>query len=145
MIYLWLNVGVIPFWLMLIFFPQTKICKIFVSSVFPLSILSCVYIYLILEIFKSGFNFIDTFNLYLGLDDLIVLFAEKNFAILIWTHFLAINFFCGSWITKDSQKYFITKTLTFFPLVLTYFIGPFGIFLYWIIRIFFSKKIALYD
>ena len=28
MIYLWLNIGVVPFWLLLIFFPQTKLCKI---------------------------------------------------------------------------------------------------------------------
>ena len=26
MIYLWLNIGIIPFWLMLIFFPQSKFC-----------------------------------------------------------------------------------------------------------------------
>ena len=60
-------------------------------------------------------------------------------------HFLAINFFCGSWIVKDSQKFFISKSLIFFPLIITYFVGPLGIFIYWIIRIFFAKKISLFD
>mgnify|MGYP002263924169 CR=1 FL=1 len=87
----------------------------------------------------------DSFNLYLGLDELSNIFSDKNYIILFWIHFLAINLFCGSWIVRDSQKFNIPKFLTFIPLVLTYFIGPLGIFVYWLIKIFFSKKIDLYD
>ena len=144
-IYLWLNIGVLPFWFLLIFLPETKFCKIFVTSIFPLLILSIIDLYLIFEIYKSGFNLFDVFNLYLGLDELSNIFSDKNYIILFWIHFLAINLFCGSWIVRDSQKFNIPKFLTFTPLVLTYFIGPLGIFVYWLIRIFFSKKIDLYD
>ena len=144
-IYLWLNIGVLPFWFLLIFLPKTKFCKIFVTSIFPLLILSIIDLYLIFEIYKSGFNLFDGFNLYLGLDELSNIFSDKNYIILFWIHFLAINLFCGSWIARDSQKFNIPKFLTFIPLVLTYFIGPLGIFVYWLIRIFFSKKIDLYD
>tara|TARA_B100001750_G_C15268754_1_gene476420 strand:+ start:70 stop:543 length:474 start_codon:yes stop_codon:yes gene_type:complete len=144
-IYLWLNIGVLPFWFLLIFLPETKFCKIFVTSIFPLLILSIIDLYLIFEIYKSGINLFDTFNLYLGLHELSNIFSDKNYIILFWIHFLAINLFCGSWIVRDSQKFNIPKFLTFIPLVLTYFIGPLGIFVYWLIRIFFSKKIDLYD
>ena len=144
-IYLWLNIGMLPFWFLLIFLPQTKFCKIFVTSIFPLLILSIIDLYLIFEIYKNGFNLFDIFNLYLGLDELLNIFSDKNYIILFWIHFLAINLFCGSWIVRDSQKFNIPKFLTFIPLVLTYFIGPLGIFIYWLIRIFFSKKIDLYD
>ena len=144
-IYLWLNIGVLPFWFLLIFLPQAKFCKIFVTSIFPLLILSIINLYLIFEIYKSGFNLFDVFNLYLGLDDLSNILSDKNFIILFWIHFLAINLFCGSWIVRDSQKLNVPKFLTFIPLVLTYFIGPLGIFVYWLIRIFFSKKIDLYE
>jgi len=135
----------LPFWFLLIFLPETKFCKIFVTSIFPLLILSIIDLYLIFEIYKSGFNLFDGFNLYLGLDELLNIFSDKNYIILFWIHFLAINLFCGSWIVRDSQKFNIPKFLTFIPLVLTYFIGPLGIFIYWLIRIFFSKKIDLYD
>ena len=145
MIYLWINIGVLPFWFLLIFFPQAKICKIFVTSAFPILIFSIVYLYLIFEIYKTGFNLFDSFNLYLGLKELLNIFSEKNFIILFWIHLLAINLFCGSWIARDSQKFNISKSLIFIPLVLTYFVGPLGIFVYWLIRIFFSKKIDLYD
>ena len=145
MIYMWLNLGVLPFWFMLLFFPQTKICRIFVTSVFPLLVLVTIDLYLIFEISKSGFNFFDVFNLYLSIDELLNLFSDKNYTILFWIHFLAINLFCASWIVKDYQKINMPKALAFIPIVLTYFIGPLGISIYWLIRIFFSKKIDLYD
>ena len=144
-IYLWLNIGVLPFWFLLIFLPETKFCKIFVTSIFPLLILSIIDLDLIFEIYKNGINLFDAFNLYLGLDELLNIFSDTNYIILFWIHFLAINLFCGSWIVRDSQKFNIPKFLTFTPLVLTYFIDPLGIFVYWLIRIFFSKKIDLYD
>tara|TARA_B100000579_G_scaffold358620_1_gene315070 strand:- start:75 stop:548 length:474 start_codon:yes stop_codon:yes gene_type:complete len=145
MIYLWLNIGVLPFWLLLIFFPQTKLCKIFTTSIFPIFIFSLIYIYLIYLIFKSGYNFLDNFNLYIGIKDLAALFSDSSFLILFWIHFLAINLFCGSWIVSDYQKFNISKFLILIPLIITYFIGPLGIFLYWIIKIFYAKKISLYD
>ena len=145
MIYLWLNIGIIPFWFILIFFPNSKICNVFVSSIFPIFVLSAIYLYLVYYFFISGYNFLDNFNLYLSLDSLSELFNDKGFLIIFWTHFLAINLFCGSWIVSDSRKLSMNKIIVFFPLIITYFIGPFGIFVYWFIRIFFAKRISLYD
>ena len=145
MIYLWLNFGVLPFWFMLLFFPQTKICRIFVTSVFPILVLATIDLYLIFQISKDGLNFFEGFNLYLGIDELLNLFSDKNYIIIFWIHFLTLNLFCGSWIVKDYQKINMPKALAFIPIVLTYFIGPLGISVYWLFRIFFSKKIDLYD
>ena len=145
MIYLWLNFGVLPFWFMLLFFPQTKICRIFVTSVFPILVLATIDLYLIFQISKNGLNFFEGFNLYLGIDELLNLFSDKNYIIIFWIHFLTLNLFCGSWIVKDYQKINMPKALAFIPIVLTYFIGPLGISVYWLFRIFFSKRIALYD
>lgn len=145
MIYLWLNFGVLPFWLILIFFPQSNICKYLVTSIFPYLILSIIYIYIIFENHQKGHNFLANFNLYLGLDELNNLFSEKIFLITFWIHFLAINLFCGSWIVKDSLKLIMPKFLVFLPLLITYFVGPLGLLVYWIFRIFYAKKLSLYD
>ena len=145
MIYLWLNIGIIPFWFVLIFFPNSKICSVFVSSIFPIFILSLIYLYLVYFFYVAGYDFGQNFSLYLSLDSLNQLFNEKAFLIIFWTHFIAINLFCGSWIVSDSRKFSMSKILVFFPLVITYFIGPLGVFIYWLIRIFFAKKISLYD
>ena len=145
MIYLWLNIGVIPFWFVLIFFPQSKICGLFVTSIFPFLLLGSIYIYLFYYFINSGYDFFEFFNLYLGLYELGDLYENEAFLILFWLHFLSINLFCGSWIVRDSQKLYISKFLTVFPLIITYFIGPLGIFIYWLIRIFFAKRISLFD
>jgi len=145
MIFLWLNLGVLPFWLVLIIFPQSQICKVFITSIFPISIISLVYSYLLYSLFNDGYDFLRNFELYLGLNSILNLFSDRSFLILFWCHFLAINLFCGGWIVKDSQKFGINKILITLPLTLTYFIGPIGITIYWFIRIFYSKKISLYD
>ena len=145
MIYLWLNIGVLPFWFVLMFFPQSNICKYLVTSIFPYLVFGLVYIYLLFLFYKTDYNFLNNFNLYLGLNELKNLFEDNSFLIAFWLHFLAINLFCGAWIVKDSQKFIISKIIVFFPLIITYFIGPIGLFVYWIIRIFFAKRISLYD
>ena len=145
MIYLWLNIGIIPFWFVLVFFPQSKICKIFTISIFPILIFSMIYCYVIYLIFQSGYDFLNNFKLYLGIKELLNLFSDSSFLILFWIHFLTINLFCGGWIVNDCQKFGISKILIFFPLIITYFVGPLGISIYWVIRIFYAKKINLYD
>ena len=145
MIYMWLNIGVLTFWLILIIFPQSQICRVFITSIFPIFILSLVYGYLLYLFFNEGYDFIRNFELYLGLDAVSNLFTDKAFIILFWLHFLTINLFCGGWIVKDSQKFEINKIVMSFPLLITYFIGPIGLTLYWFIRIFYAKKINLYD
>ena len=145
MIYLWLNLGVIPFWIILIFFPQSKICNYIVVSIFPFFLLSLVYSYLLYLFYMTGYNYNQNFSLYLGLDDLRNLFSENAFLLLFWIHFLGVNLFCGCWIVKDSQKFNISKYVNFIPLFITYFIGPIGLFLYWLIRVVYAKKINLID
>ena len=145
MLYYWVNLGVLPFWLVLIFFPQSHISKIFVTSIFPIFILSVTYIFILYKSYLSSYDFLANFNLYMGLDNVSDLFSDKSFLITFWIHFIAINLFTGGWIVKDSQKFQINKMLLFFPLLTTYLIGPLGLFLYWLIRIFHAKSINLYD
>jgi len=145
MLYYWVNLGVLPFWLILIFFPQSHISKIFVTSVFPIFVLSGTYIFILYKSYLNSYDFETNFNLYLGLDNVLDLFSNKSFLITFWVHFIAINLFTGGWIVKDSQKFQINKILLFFPLLTIYLIGPIGLFLYWLIRIFHAKSINLYD
>ena len=145
MIYLWLNLGVIPFWIILIFFPQSKMCNYIVISIFPFFLLSLVYSYLLYLFYMTGYNYNQNFSLYLGLNDLRNLFSENAFLLLFWIHFLAVNLFCGCWIVKDSQKFNISKYVNLIPLFITYFIGPIGLYLYWLIRVVNAKKFNLID
>ncbi len=144
-IYYWVNLGVLPFWLILIFFPTSNLCKYFVTSIFPFFILSSTYVFLLYKSYLSSYDFIENFNLYLGINDISDLFSNKNFLMMFWVHFISINLFTGGWIVKDSQKFIINKFLLSIPLIITYLIGPLGLFIYWLIRIFYAKNISLYD
>jgi len=144
-IYLWLNLGVLPYWFVLIVFPQSQICKIFITSILPIFFLSLAYIYLLYFAYQDGYDFLQNFKLYLGFIEISNLFENQSFLILFWVHFLTINLFCGCWIVKDSQMFGINKFLVSLPLIITYIIGPIGLTVYWIIRIFYAKRINLYD
>ena len=144
-LYMWINLGVLPFWFILIVFPQSHLSRIFVTSIFPFFILSGVYIFILYKSYLTGYDFDGNFNLYLGLSELSRLFEDHLYIMIFWTHFIAINLFIGGWIVKDSQKFSINKVLMAVPLIVTYLIGPIGLFLYWIIRIFYAKRISLYE
>ena len=144
-LYLWINLGVLPFWFILIVFPQSHLSRIFATSIFPFFILSGVYIFILYKSYLIGYDFDGNFSLYLGLSELSRLFEDHLYIMIFWTHFIAINLFIGGWIVKDSQKFSINKVLMAVPLIVTYLIGPIGLFLYWIIRIFYAKRISLYE
>ena len=145
MLYLWVNIGVLPFWFLIIFFPQSQLCKYLATSIFPIFLLSGVYILILYKAYLGSFDFDNNFNLYLGLSYVSDLFRNDYYLLMFWTHFVSVNLFIGGWILKDAQKFFINKFLLAFPLIITYLIGPIGIFLYWLIRIFYAKSLNLYD
>ena len=144
-LYFWVNLGVLPFWLILIFFPSSNINKFFVTSILPILLLSGAYIFALYKSYLNTYDFISNFGLYLSISNLSNLFSNNLFLILFWIHFVSINLFVGGWMVRDSQKLFINKILVAFPLIITYLIGPLGLFIYWLIRIFYAKSINLYE
>jgi len=143
-IYLIANWGVLPFWVLLIILPNHALTNFFVQSIIVPLLLAVAYSYIAYNIFLEG-NIFNSFELYSGLDGLYSMFANEAFLLIFWIHFLALSLFLGAWIARDSQKYMIPKFLSIISLILTYFSGPVGLFIYWFIRIFFAKKISFND
>ena len=114
-IFLFSNWGVIPFWLLLLFSPNSTLTRFLVHSVIIPLILGIAYIFVVYQIYLND-NFLDGFGLYLGIENLYAI---------------------------DSMRYSIPKFLTALSLIITYFTGPLGIFVYWVIRIFFARKVSL--
>jgi flagellar biosynthesis protein FliQ len=113
------------------------------SVIVPL-LFAISYAFLSYNIFLDG-NIFDGFELYNGLDGLYSMFANEALLLVFWLHFLAISLFTGAWLIRDSKRYFIPKIITIPSLILTYFSGPIGLVIYWLIRIFFAKKISFND
>ena len=143
--YLWINFGILPFWLMLIIIPNSRITQIFVNSIISPLILSAAVAYVIYQAILLEEPMLDIFKLYLSLDDLYAILSSENFLLILWIHFLALNLFLGSWISRDAIKYNIPKFFSGLSLILIYFVGPVGLVCYWFVRIFFAKKLSLHD
>ena len=144
-IYLWTNFRVIPFWLMLIIIPNSKVTQILVNSIILPLILSATYVYVVYQAILLDEPLLDIFKLYLSSDNLYTVFATENFLLIFWIHFIALNLFLGSWVSRDGVKYNIPQRLVLIPLILIYFTGPLGLVLYWLLRIFYSKKLGFHD
>ena len=117
-IYLWTNFGILPFWLMLIIIPNSKITQIFVNSIIIPLILSSVYIFVIYQAVILDDPLSDIFKLYLSIDDLYTLFSVESFLLVFWLHFVALNLFLGSWVSRDAIKYNMSRNLVLIQLIL---------------------------
>ena len=139
-IYLIANWGVVPFWLLLILIPNHNITKFFSHSVIAPLLLSVAYVFVARQIILDE-NIFEGFNLYLSLDGLNEVYGYESLRLVFWLHFLAVSLFTGAWIARDSQRNMIPRLLSAPIIAITYFTGPFGIVIYWFIRIFYAKKI----
>ena len=143
-IYLLANWGVIPFWLMLIIMPYHGLTNFLVQSIIVPLILAVAYSYLAYNLYIENSIF-DSFELYSGIDGLYSMFSNENLLLIFWLHFLALSLFLGAWMTRDAKKFFIPKIILIPSLIITYFTGPVGLVIYWLLRIFFDKKISFND
>ena len=105
-IYLVANWGVIPFWLLLIFFPNNSTTNFFAQSIIVPLLLAIAYAYLAYNLYLEE-NIFDGFELYKGLDGLYSMFSNEILLLIFWLHFLAISLFAGAWMVRDARRYFI--------------------------------------
>ena len=144
-IYLWANFGVLPFWFLLIILPNSKVTQFFVNSILIPLILGAIYVYVLYQAFLLDDPVFDILKLYLNLDNLYTVFATESFLLVFWIHFLALNLFLGSWLSRDAFKYNIPRKLAAIPLVIVYLTGPLGLVLYWLFRTIYAKRLSLHD
>ena len=144
-IYLWTNFGVLPFWFMLIIIPNSRITQLFVNSIVLPLILATAYVYVIYQAILLDEPVFDVLKLYLSLDNLYAVFATENFLLIFWIHFLALNLFLGSWVSRDGIKYNMSRSVIAIPLIFIYFTGPIGLVLYWLLRVFYAKRLGFHD
>jgi hypothetical protein len=152
-IYMVTNIGVIPLWIMLLLFPNSKFTSIVINSIALPIILAATYGYLLYQEFyidglfaaDASTKIMDNFALYGSLDQLSNLMSNKTFLLTFWIHFLTISIFTGTWIAKDAARNGIHKYVVMLPLILTYFTGPLGLFLYLFLRLIIIQKIKIHE
>jgi hypothetical protein len=122
------NMLVLPGWLLLIFAPGWRwTARIVQTCILPL-LLALVYLYLIVAHFgdaQGGFG---------SLAQVSLLFQNPYALLAGWVHYLAFDLFVGSWEVRDARRLGIWHPLLIPCLALTFFFGPIGLLLYFILR-----------
>ncbi|GAA4036670.1 ABA4-like family protein [Sphingomonas rosea] len=62
------------------------------------------------------------------------IFATDGGVVVGWTHYLAFDLFVGLWISRDADAKGFGRLVQAPILLLTFFAGPFGLFLWLIVR-----------
>jgi Domain of unknown function (DUF4281) len=127
--------SIAPFgWLLMIVAPKWKFTKaIILSGILPL-MLGLIYLTLIVLFFGEGEGDFSS------LQGVMKLFTSPWGVTAGWIHYLAFDMFIGSWELSNGQKNNIPHYLLIPCLLLTFFFGPIGLLLYFLIRATKTKK-----
>ena len=128
------NILILIAWGAIIISPQKKISRILISYPWIPLTLSFFYIYFI--IISGGLMEAD----FSSLNGIVTLFkkATPESAAAGWLHYLAFDFWVGTWIIKHSRKEKISNKIIVIPLLFTFTLGPVGILVYSLILL--AKK-----
>ncbi|MCA0231402.1 MAG: DUF4281 domain-containing protein [Bacteroidetes bacterium] len=132
------NMLVFPQWMLMIFAPQWKGTQWLVKSYLATALLACLYAYYIFSGAPLDFN---DFSTLAGIKNL---FAKGGDTALLagWIHYLAFDLVAGSVVLQDAQRKNIAHFWIILPLVFCFMLGPVGLLMYWLVRLFKTKRIA---
>jgi hypothetical protein len=131
------NTWVLPGWLLLLFVPSWKYTA---KIVFYLLIgaLALTYAWLLL-------SDIGNFDPEAGstLEKLANTFSDPKVALVGWIHYLAFDLFAGLVIALDARRVGVNRILMAVPLFLTLMTGPFGLLVYTLIRLGYTRRLEV--
>ena len=125
---------VLPGWLLLVIAPRWKWTARLICAVLLPLVLALVYLYLIVTHFgasEGGFG---------SLAEVARLFQNPHNLLAGWIHYLAFDLFVGAWEVRDAQRVGLHHLLVVPCLLLTFFFGPVGLLLYFVLRFAFKRK-----
>ena len=124
--YSFLNVFVVPFWLLMIFVPHWQWTKRIMLSFWPIVVVALLYMGLLLSQIGEMASSLANPTLSVITQAL----GEPTGATIAWAHFLAFDLFVGRWAYLDSREQEF-KAWIISPLLFIIFIaGPLGFLLY---------------
>lgn len=120
-------------WALLIIAPRWFLTEKIVFSGAISLFLSAAYLVLIVAFFgnaEGGFG---------SLAGVMQLFTNEWAVLAGWIHYLAFDLFVGVWEVRDARAKNISHWLVIPCLILTFMLGPIGLLLYSVLRLFLAK------
>ena len=131
------NVWILPGWLLLLFAPSWKYTGRIVFYLI-IGVLAIAYTWLLLSDISS-------FDPEAGstLANISKAFGDSRVALIGWIHYLAFDMFAGLVIALDARRVGVNRILMALPLFLTLMAGPFGLLVYVVIRLFYTRSLGI--
>jgi hypothetical protein len=121
----------LPFWALMILFPRQRLAQQAMESYLGVLILGGMYV---LTLFGALLSSIGRIPLDFGSPTgLAAMFADPAMALVVWLHMVALDLAAGYWIYTDGLR---RNKSTRLILVLTLFVAPLGLFIYFMSRLF---------
>lgn len=121
-------------WIILIFFPFWKTRDQYLFSIIII-LFAIIYSWVIFSNITP-----DDFKKFNTLDGVSQLFQNKELLLAGWVHYLAIDLLTGIYILNNARKNGINHWITVPALFATFFLAPFGLLLYFIMRLIKTRK-----
>lgn len=126
------NMLVVPGWLMLVFLPRSKWTRVVAAYLLP-AVYGVIYLWIMLIHFdgdSGGFG---------SIGEVARLFMNPWLLLAGWIHYLAFDLFVGAWEVRDAARLRIPHLVVVPCLVFTFLVGPVGLLMYfgiraWIVR-----------
>jgi len=133
----WLGtISVLPFWMLVIFFPRRSVTQRIMKSVRPIVLPAAVHTAFIAMLLKSRPDLKDDYSAMFPLSSSKVLakMTEPDMATVSWLHMLPADLFLGRWMYFDSRKRNLSPWLVSPTLAVTSTSGSVGFILYLMVR-----------
>ena len=114
-------------WALLVFAPRWRWSQRIASVIIPLTLAIVYLVLIVLHFAKSPGGFAT-------LGQVAQLFQNPWLLLAGWIHYLAFDLFLGAWQSRQAQSLGISHFLVIQCLVLTFFFGPIGLLVFWVIR-----------
>jgi len=126
-----INFSVMPAWALLILAPKWTVTDKLVHSMFYPLLLGGVYIVgMVLAYMGHGAEG----GGFTSIEGVRTLFSADVGMVIGWTHFLVFDLFVGAWEARDARRRGFSHGLLVPCLLLTFMLGPIGLFLYLVLR-----------
>ena len=123
-------------WALLVFAPRWRWSQRIASVIIPVTLAIIYLVLIVLHFAKSpgGFG---------TLGQVGQLFQNPWLLIAGWIHYLAFDLFLGAWQSRQAQSLGISHFLVIPCLLLTFFFGPIGFVVFWVIRSVVKRQLFL--
>ena len=138
-----LNISVMPAWFLLVLLPRAGITERLVhSAVYPVALGLFYAICFGFTLFGgAGSDEVD----FTSIEGVRAVFATDIGILIGWSHYLVFDLFVGAWIGRDALRRGVTHWLAAPSMLLSYLLGPIGLFLYMIGRYMLKRTATLQE